>query len=307
VFVGHAMLAFALVAGAASLRDVDPDRALVVGAVAGAFATVPDVDMVYALVGVLQVGVAGLWGTVEAFWSTGNVVHRSVTHSLVLAVPVSVAAALGTYRPGWPVAGGLLVALVVWVGSVDGVLAGAVAAAAFVAAAAVALFAAEVLHLGPRAVFAAALTGLVTHPPGDLFTGEPPALLYPLDVTVLQERVALHPDPTLHLLGVFALELTVIWLAAAVYLRLHSETVSGYVDPRAGLGVLYGGVALVLPAPTLEVSYQFVFTVLAVGSVGFLVGRRPWTTPGGRRRAALTALAAVTVAGGAYTVAYVAL
>jgi membrane-bound metal-dependent hydrolase YbcI (DUF457 family) len=306
MFVGHGMLAFALVAAAAALADVDRDRAAALGAVAGVFATVPDVDIVYALAGVLQVGFVGLWGTVDTFWATGSVVHRAVTHSLVLGAPASVGFALATTSRGRPIAVVVLSALVAWVLFAGGILAAFVATASFAAGIAVAVYAGTRLGFGPGPVLAAAATGLLSHPLGDLFTGEPPALLYPLDATLVAEQVALHPDPTLHLLAAFGVELSTIWLAAAVYVRLQGGRLFPHVDRRATVGTGYAAAAVVLPAPTLEVSYHFVFSVLAVGSVGLLAGRRPWAVADDRLRAALTGLTAVTFAWSAYAAVYVA-
>lgn len=307
MFVGHGMLAFALVAGAAALRGADRDRALALGAVAGVFATVPDVDILYALAGVLQVGVVGLWSTVDAFWATGNVVHRAVTHSLVLGAPASVGFALATIRRGRPFALAILSGLVAWVLLVGGVLAALVATASFTAGIAVALYAGRRLDFGPRPILAAAATGLLSHPFGDLFTGEPPALLYPLDETLVDATVVLHPDPTLHLLAAFGVELATIWLAAAVYVRLRGGRLFPNVDSRATVGTGYAAAVIVLPAPTLDVSYHFVFSVLAVGGVGLLAGRRPWAVQDDRLRAGLTGLTAVTLAAVTYGLAYVAL
>jgi hypothetical protein len=81
-------------------------------------------------------------------------------------------------------------------------------------------------------------------------------------------RLTLHSDPTLHLLGAFGVELVTIWLAVLTVLRLAG--VHPTVEARAGLGAAYAASVLVIPAPTLDVSYQFVFSVLAVGTVGLL-------------------------------------
>ena len=51
MFAGHALLAFALAAGAASLAGCDADRVLAVGVLAGVFGLAPDVDILYAPVG----------------------------------------------------------------------------------------------------------------------------------------------------------------------------------------------------------------------------------------------------------------
>ncbi len=93
MFVGHALFAFALVATVAAWRGWASSRALVVGAVAGAFAAVPDVDMAYALVGLVGAH-GGPLALASSFWSAGSVVHRTVTHSVVVAPVVAVAVGL---------------------------------------------------------------------------------------------------------------------------------------------------------------------------------------------------------------------
>ncbi|MFC4551232.1 MULTISPECIES: metal-dependent hydrolase [Halorussus] len=310
MMVGHAMLAFALAASAASARGWSRERAMAFGIAAGAFAAVPDVDMAYALVGLAQVGVASVWTMTAAFWGSSHLVHRAVTHSLVVAVPAALAFALVARERGRPAALALLAGLVAVAWAESGVLGAAVMTLFGLAGLAVALVAADRADLGVRSLFAAALLGLLSHPFGDLFTGAPPRMLYPLDVRLFAERLVLLADPTLNLLAVFALELCTIWLAGYVYLRLTDQDLFWHVDARAALGVAYALAALAMPAPTLEVSYHFVFSVLAVGVVGVAPHLLPsrsvlsadwndavtWT---------LTGLAAVSFATIAYAAVYV--
>jgi membrane-bound metal-dependent hydrolase YbcI (DUF457 family) len=351
MFVGHSLFAFAVVAAVASHRvaGVDRRQALALGVVAGAFAAVPDADMAYAFSGVVDVALAatgtaavaseGVFAVTGAFWAASTVVHRSMTHSLVVA-PV---AALGfgllaargrRARPA--VAGGvaLLGALAAVAAVVHGVL-GAFVFSAFVAAGGVvAVVVRGRTTLGARETVALALVGLATHPFGDVFTGEPPALLWPFDARVLDGRVALSGDPTLHLLGAFAVELAVVALALAVYADLGRRSVRP--SRYAVGGVAYGAAVLVVPAPTLEVSYPFVFSILGVGvlaatpafgaSARRLLARtrraldgvapRPVSADGGHPvadspdrdralRALATAVTTVSLALAAYTVGYV--
>jgi hypothetical protein len=336
MFLGHGLVAFAVVAVVGRRADWPRERVIALAALAFAFATLPDVDVVYALGG-LTSGVTGPFAAANAFWATSTLVHRTVTHSLV----VGTVAALGF--AGWHAAGSL--------SSVRHWTAGRVLVAApfglFVAAGAVvtsplaaailALFSVTGLAftsyagrrlpwLGSRAVAGTALLGLLTHPFGDLFTGEPPAMLYPLDVALVTERVTLHPDPTLHLLGAFGIELLTVWIAAAAFLRLRGERLRAHVSPRAAVGIGYAGAAVALPAPTLDVSYHFVFSILAVGTIGPIEFRRlgrPTGVGGGagadersglwlpaalgiadRATALVTALTAVSVAAVGYTGAY---
>lgn len=281
MFVGHALLAFALAAAGARRLGRSRERSLALGFAAGAFATVPDVDMLYALTGLFS-GVDGAFGAVNGFWSASTLVHRVVTHSLVVGTAAAVAFALwsrsvsrdragiGALRTRSDALSGLAVlgVLVATAGFVSGALGLAVMTAFALVGLAVATVAVRSGGLGPRAVLATALLGLLSHPFGDLFTGEPPQLLYPFGVRPLTERVLLSPDSTLHLLGAFGVELATIWLAAIVYCWLTDRSLRTHVRWRAALGVAYAGAALALPAPTVDSSYRFVFSVLAVGAVG---------------------------------------
>ncbi|GAB6861532.1 metal-dependent hydrolase [Haloplanus litoreus] len=313
MFVGHAALAFAIVAGVAVARDWTAERALAVGLLAGAFAALPDVDIAYALVGVAAAAGGDALTLASAFWSTGNLVHRAVTHSLALAPAVALIAALArrNRRAGAVAAAlaGLLVA-VAWTAS--GPL-GVVVTVPFVAGAVLlGSLAGRYTDLTPSQVFGVGVVGLASHPFGDLFTGDPPAMLYPLDATLVSERVTLAADPTLHLLGAFGVELATIWAAVAVAGLATGLRPRTAVGPRAGLGAGYAASVLLIPAPTLDLSYPFVFSVLGVGLVGALPRVRVVGTPAGPTveppdwlAALLTGLSAITVAWLAYTVAYV--
>ncbi len=336
MFLGHALLGFALAGGFALLAGWDRERAIALAVAAAAFATAPDVDMVYAIVSVPDALSSPAGGFAESFWGTGNLVHRAVTHSLVVAVAVAATAGLwsrwrqstgvrasatgtrtsttGTRTDRRLSGVAAIVPLLVLIGVatlVSGLLAGLIMTLFGFAALVIADTAARRTALGPTAVAGAALLGVGSHPFGDLLTGEPPALLYPLDVVVIGERVVLHADPTLHLLGAFGVELAAIWLGVGVFLRLHRVSPRVALAPRATLGAGYAAVALVIPAPTLEISYPFVFTVLAVGLLG-LAPRLRLVPRGFHPRielpsgtvAVVTGLAAVTVAWAAYGVTY---
>ena len=313
------MVAFA-VATAVAARRWPSERAIAFGVVAGAFAAVPDVDMLYAVFGLAQVGLAGVWTMTEAFWRSSHLVHRAVTHSLVVGVVAAVAFAAAAAGRGSGVLSShrawsslLAVTLVVGLTGVSaaesGLLGGAVMAAFLLAGLAVAAVAASRTDFGPRTILAAALLGLLTHPFGDLFTGSPPHFLYPLDLRLLTERVTLLADPTLNLLAVFGVELATIWLAGYVYLRATDRRLLEHVDTRAAFGAAYALAAVTMPAPTLDVSYHFVFSILAVGAVGVAPNLLPsrsvlsaeWNEA---VTWVLTGLTAVSIAALTYTLVY---
>jgi len=307
MMLGHALLAFAAVAAVAGLC-VRPDRALTAGLVAGLFAAVPDVDVLFALpalvAGIVEVAAASggvevgdVFTVTASFWSASSEVHRSVTHSLVVAVPVSVAAGLLAAPSRDRSSTTAAVAVLVGVAVVGAVVSGVVAAAMLLVFGATVALAAGLVRrrtdLSGRAVAGLAAAGTVSHPFGDLFTGGPPRLLYPLGVDPLPERLLLSADPTLHLLGTFALEIVAVWAAALVACRLSDRSVLSYVRPVAVVGLAYGLVALAISPPTLAASYEFVFSVVAVGLVTAAVtwlrtaGERPFAavdaqTDGGR-------------------------
>ena len=277
MFVGHALFAFALAVLFAERRGWSARQALALGIVTGSFAALPDVDVVYALFA-LDGGrfVSGGAGDPEAFWAAANSGHRSMTHSLVVAAVAAPAFGLlialvrrSARRPLLVSAGALsgLGGLVAVAIAVSGPLGGIVMGAFVLAGVGLAALTARRTDLSPRTVAAAAAIGLFSHPWGDLVTGSPPQMLYPFEVGLFDARVLLHPDPTIHLLGAFALELAVIWLAALAVVRVTDRSIRLFSDRSAALGAAYGAAAIVLVPPTLDVSYHFVFSILAVGSV----------------------------------------
>jgi len=303
MFVGHATAAFGAVALLALLAGVSRRRAAALAVVAGLFAAVPDVDMAYALVGLVGVDPTQPLAAANSFWGASTAVHRGVTHSLAVALPAGVAFALApTHRR---VAAAALFGVVAVVFAASGPVA-AVVAALFAAFGWVFARFGHAVGVRGWSLLAVTLFGLASHPFGDLLTGEPPALLYPLDVVVLGETVTLSADPTLHLLGAFGFELAAVWLGVVGALAIADRRLREFVDYRAVAGATYALAAVALPAPTLETSYQFVFSVLAVGTVGVTPKPTAPRTLPGLPSALLTGLAAVTVAGAAYAVAYVA-
>lgn len=302
MIAGHAPLAFALVAVLATIYGTSADRALRLGLVAGGFALVPDVDMVYAVAGLLGANPAGLWGAVDAFWTSSKVVHRDLSHSLVVAIPAIIGFASVTAQRINGVAILPLIGVIA-LGAVTGGILGGVIMGLYVAMGLAVVLLASELGLGPRAILATAAIGLGLHPFGDVFTGTPPAFFAPLGIEILAERVALYPDPTLNLLAIFGLELLCLWAAVVVATDLTGRSIQATIDWRATAGAVYGVAALLMPAPTLDVSYHFVFSVVAIGSVG--VAPLGFTLTRDRViSASITGLAAISLAGAAYTVVY---
>ena len=301
MFIGHALLAFAIAVRASRRFSVQRRTALRFGVVAALFAAIPDIDVVYAPVGLLLRSVETVGP--DVFWETANVIHRGPTHSLVMAGLLAVAVTLWTVdnRAAKGVAVAIGTTLVAIAAALSGTVGGVVVLLFVVAGFAVATGAYRAGVPVPTILGLAAI-GLLSHPFGDLFTGSPPPLLYPIDVTLVAERIVLHPDPTGHLLAAFALELATVWLALRTYARVAEIRLADFLTRRAALGMGYAGAALLLPAPTLEQSAHFVFSVLAVGVVG--APTQPFTRGVDWREVVVTGLSAVSIGLVAYALAY---
>ena len=321
MFVGHGLLVFALAVFAAEWRGWASRRALTLGVAAGLFATLPDVDVVYAVIAIDGGRFLG-GGSVQpdVFWAAANSVHRSMTHSLIVAVVAGPALGLWSSRSGGRthrgVAVAALVGLVAAAVVVSGTLGGIVMGAFVVGGLATATACRRWTDLSPEVLGVAATAGLASHPWGDLLTGQPPQLFYPFDTGVLSARVVLHADPTLHLLGAFAVELATIWLAAIAVVRVTDRSWRAFYGPSAALGAAYSVAPLVLLPPTLETSFHFVFSILGVGVV---CAGGPWyrsapalpvrtATDGGADRSwfdfGVLGLTGTTVALAGYTLVY---
>lgn len=303
MFVGHGLLSFAVVSLVAHWSGWSRERALSLGLVACAFGFAPDVDMLYAPIG-LFAGADTLLARAENFWAASTIVHRTVTHSLIVGSGAALAAAAWVRNDTLSQSAGiaLLGLLTAVIYLVSGGLAATIGSAFAVVVLGIAT-AASRLGFSPRSVLGAALFGLLSHPFGDLFTGTAPQFLYPLDRTLIGERIVLSSSPTLHLLYAMGIELVTIWLAAVIFCSLTDQQIRNHVEPWAVLGVCYAGAVLLVPPPTLDMSYQFVFTVLGVGVVCAAPRLDPrrfdWLT------AAITALTAISIAAFTYGVIYV--
>jgi len=301
MMLGHALAAFAVVTAVAG-RRVPPRRALALGGVAGLFAAVPDVDILFALPGLAAAAfrLAAASGGAElgdvgfltdSFWAASSDVHRSVTHSLVVAVPSSLAAGLVAAPTRDRPMTVLGVALLALSAVAAAVVSGPVAAAMMVVFGTGIVVTATVVRrrtdLSGPTVAGLAAVGLFSHPFGDLFTGGPPRLLYPLAVDPVPTRVLFSTDQTVHMLGTFALEVLAAWAALVVVLALYDREVRSFVRPVGFAGVGYGLAGVVLTPPTLSVSYHFVFSVLGLGltacALAWVTASSPVAAPAGPR------------------------
>jgi membrane-bound metal-dependent hydrolase YbcI (DUF457 family) len=264
MIAGHFFLAFSAVALFAYLRNYEPDKALKIGLMAGAFAVLPDVDMIYAFKELSQL-TSGFHSFSDSFWSASTETHRGATHSLVTLF-LTAAAMIGYYRYDSKLFAGLIVA-----GSFSAVFFLEGIYMSFL----ISLFTASALLLTHfsrekfemKEFVGAMFFGLLSHPFGDVFTGTPPDFLYPLPIEVLQGKVVLLQDPSLNFLAVFGLELFLIWTGIAVYIYLAERSLMEEFSFLSVTGVLYGALSFFISDPSLSRPYTFVFSILVFSAL----------------------------------------
>lgn len=316
MYVGHSLLAFTLAGLVAWGYGAQKRTVLLVGAAAAGFAIVPDVDSAYTLWAVLRAGPSNVFPTTEFVWTTeGWFVHRSLTHSLLVGAVtavLSLIAATGIRRPrnrGRVLATGLgvgIAASLVAVGFLsDGVL-GMATMGLYLGAALLVTALAVRVDLPARVIGGTAALGLLTHPFGDVFMGRPPAFLYPVLTGPSVEKVAVASDPTVNLIGLFAIEILLGWSVLWLIVRVTDDTLRDHIAWRASVGIGFAAAVLFIRPPTLAVAYHFTLGTLATGAVlgvaPTLMERAPNRT--GALTPIATGLATVTLAVGGYLLAY---
>ncbi len=262
MMLGHFLLAFTLASLAAILLDYSKHRALVIGLAAGCFAFIPDVDILYAWKELFVIFESGLTPFVDTFWSTSSEVHRGLSHSLIVGFLSSLAFTF-YYRDSDLLTGIVVTAVFSAIffhllGFLGGIVAGAFSITGIILSEAVS----RKTDLSLKEFLAVSALGLLSHPFGDIFTGVPPEFFYPLETVLLDSRIAIFQDPTLNLLLAFSTELFFICSSIAMFFYLTDRDLRSALSPLALTGVLYLGIGYWIPAPTLEVSYQFVFSII---------------------------------------------
>lgn len=279
MYVGHGLLALAIVLLAAAHSDLGRRQTLAAGAIAAGFGTLPDVDLVYTVYAVVESGPTGVFPTTEHVWTESWVVHRTLTHSLLVGcVVVAIATAAAALfrgrtqprRRDRPIAiatvllgAGVLLTIAL---EADGGL-GAVTMALFVAGAVAIAWVAVRWRVPLSWIALAATVGLLLHPPGDFWMGQSPALFYPAWTSPPVESVELAADPVLEFLAAVLIE--IVLLAGAV-LAVDVARDRPPLDAASAwslLGVLQLAALWLFEAPTFRVAYRFSGLLVLLGAV----------------------------------------
>jgi hypothetical protein len=260
MIAGHFFLAFSAASLAAFFWGYEGEKALKIGAAAGLFAVLPDIDIIYAFKELIEI-TSGFYTFSDSFWDASRQTHRGLTHSLLVSL-ISVAGFSSYYMTRNRV---LAAVFVFVVSSAAFLLDGAISAIVMMAF----LFTGMIITQKLRDSFdfkefiAVSTTGLLTHPFGDVFTGVPPDFLYPLPLNIFESRVVFFGDASLNFLTVFGLELFFIWSAILAYIYMMDKKMLEELTMLSALGLIYGFSSFLISSPSLSTSYTFVFSILA--------------------------------------------
>lgn len=263
MIVGHGFLAFSLAAILAYLLGIEKEKCLILGVFAGFFGVIPDVDIIFAWKEILVIFSSGLSGFVEGFWTASRTFHRGISHSLVTLVLATAGFSIYFRFRNFLVGPALLVILTSYGFLLGGFMSGLVISVFILAGLLVTAKSRD--YLDQKSFLLASATGLLTHPFGDIFTGTPPDFLFPLGFNILESRFILYPDPVINLLLIFFLELFLVAAGLSLVLKFRGDPPE--LHPEVLLGLLYFPAQYILIDPTLSVSYHFVFSIIAFGTV----------------------------------------
>jgi hypothetical protein len=279
MYVGHGLLAFALVGAVARLAERDDRDVLLLATLGAGYGLLPDIDLVYTVYAVAESGPTGIFPTTEHVWTESWVIHRTLTHSLFVGCAlVLVVVGIGTAMPqhlsgqrsqsnralGGTLAGLVAIGLL-WIASAaDGAL-GAITMTLLVSGVAGLGVFGRQYGISVPWIGSVASLGLLSHPPGDLWMGRPPIVFYPFLSECSFPAIVFASDPTVNFVMAFLIEVLLAWASLQVWALSTDRTLTRMVRPVALFGITAVVAVLFLPPPTFLVAYQFSASVLGLG------------------------------------------
>lgn len=258
MFVGHFFLAFVLAAGFFQWKGESKTDSLMLGLFAGFFAVLPDLDIIYAFKTFIQFALAPEF--MEAFWENSQVIHRGISHSLVTGFIAATLFSLGYEKNS--LIGNIFssIFLGVFAFIVSGWIGAFVMALYGIVGGFLSSKAEE--YISRKKLYGVSLLGLLTHPFGDLFTGSPPQLLYPLKLELIPSRLAIFAEPTLNLVTLVIIELVLV--ASGLYLiNLLKDIKFQIKNPSITTAITYALTALVISPPSIQNPYIYLVTLFS--------------------------------------------
>lgn len=270
VIIGHLAVAFILVSISYLFASKKSNEAiLVIASIAAVFSLVPDIDILLPLA-ISSNSITSPEAVVSNFWAASTQYHRGVTHSLLTTLSGSIFAVGSFYRDS--------VSKLFFSFSIVISLIGAVFSAQlfvlgifWLSVVTISIFIRRNTSLSLRDIAVSSSIGLLSHPFGDIFTGEPPAFLYPFNLSFIETRVTFASEPTTHFFILFFIELALSLAAIAIFYKLKYGVAFRPIGIKpASSFILAIPFLFFLPLPTVDSNYWP--TVIAVLLSGLLFG-----------------------------------
>jgi len=300
MFAGHFFIAFLIVSLFAYWKGIDKEQCLVLGVFAGGFAVLPDLDIVYALKGLSSIFLPV--SVLDSFWSASKVIHRGISHSLVTGFIAASLFALGYEKNSYIGNIFSIIFLGVFAFFLDGWIGAGVLVLYGAVGGVLSTYAEN--YLSRKRLFAVALTGLMSHPFGDLFTGTPPDFLYPLNIEIISSRLVLFSDPVINIVSLLIFEVALILSGITFIAYLKDFDVTKFFNLAPLVGVLYGSVFWLIPLPSLSEAYKFVFSILLYSLTVPIIDYIIFERENRYLQIVLTGLLTVLVSAFAYLIVY---
>lgn len=267
MFVGHSAIAFIIIASITYYTTRDKQLSILLGSFSAIFATLPDVDIIAGVtIFLLNFATEQIGANPTGFWSLTNIAHRGVTHSHIVLLPAVAIISVLLYKPRF----GDIYTIILIIFSPLLIL---FHTTNFVSLTTFYLILASVAIVSRlyrkynyhNELIISGLFGLFIHPYTDFFTGVPPEVLWP--VYIFDFNMLYLSSPVIHLILVGIIESVSIVFALTFYIWLAEREYH-----LKHLTLSFGGlVASVVPFltthPTVENSYQFVYSTILIGLI----------------------------------------
>lgn len=256
MIIGHGPLAFALVALVLLVTtSFSKRKILYLAAIAGIASILPDVDVLFPLISLLSVDTLSITVLTEQFWAVSGERHRLATHSLIVFGTATLIAYAQMYiKPTYQKYSIALSSILIFI------LPLALPVQLLFGTTLVTVYTLTKYKPKTTKIHEPALAfafGAFLHPFGDMFTGTPPAFLYPF-TDILQLSRWTIADPTLHFILIFTLEIGSLIAALSLIAHLTDFDILTYTDVR--------------PKP-----HQTLVSAIALATALFVIGTN--TTP----------------------------
>ena len=264
MFAGHFFLAFLLVSLFSYFAGGEREHSLYLGIFAGLFGFAPDLDTFYAFTQLPGLLVSG-FNPFESFHMATGVIHRGITHSLITGL-VTVFLVVAAYEN--KVYNFLSVLILGFYGLLlNGVIGAQVMVVYGSAIALISYRAAD--YISREEIFFVGFFGLLSHPFGDLFTGTPPKLLYPVtDLSV--SKIILFEQPELNVLIILLSELFLVAAGLTLIIYLGDFNITPLASITAFVVIFYIPF-LILIQPSVGTTHRFTLSILGFTTIASLM------------------------------------